>query len=329
MRKITLVSLLLLSFAVLTGCFVLKKAPYPAAMLIRYEFEKQGKKVNDDLEKHVPLGVSEMVDISYDDADRDAQLDLYFPTKQKKPLPLIVWVHGGAWVSGNKSQNSNYYKILASKGYVVAALDYSIAPEKTYPAPVKQVMTALQFLEKNSTKINFDPSVLFMGGDSAGSHIAAQVANIISNPEYADLMQITPTLDRSKIRGLILYCGPYDAANIDLNSDFGKFLNTVLWSYSGDKNFMTNKLFQSASVINYIDKNFPPTFLSAGNGDPLLIHSEELAKKLKSLKVEVDTLFFPKDLTPKLPHEYQFNLDNQEGQTALQRSVKFLEKHSY
>jgi acetyl esterase len=77
-------------------------------------------------------------------------------------------------------------------------------------------------------------------------------------------------------------------------------------------------------VANYVTGAFPPAFVSAGNADPLLSQSLEMAKVLKAAGVRVDTLFFPDDHEPPLPHEYQFNLDTEAGQLALERSLAFL-----
>lgn len=84
--------------------------------------------------------------------------------------------------------------------------------------------------------------------------------------------------------------------------------------------------FKSISVINYISNNFPPSFISAGNGDPLLPQSKSLADKLVKLNVKIDTLFFTKNLKPELPHEYQFNLDGSAGNFALKKSLAFLKE---
>jgi acetyl esterase/lipase len=87
---------------------------------------------------------------------------------------------------------------------------------------------------------------------------------------------------------------------------------------------MNDPRFAYGSVINYLTPDFPPTFISAGNGDPLLSHSLAFADVLRSRGVYVDSLFFTDDYSPALPHEYQFNLDTDAGNLALERSVKFL-----
>jgi acetyl esterase/lipase len=96
------------------------------------------------------------------------------------------------------------------------------------------------------------------------------------------------------------------------------------WAYSGEKDFMNDSRFATASLINYLTADFPATFISAGNADPLLPQSRELAAGLSARGVRVDSLFFADDHAPPLPHEYQFNLDTDEGQLALERVVGFL-----
>ena len=83
------------------------------------------------------------------------------------------------------------------------------------------------------------------------------------------------------------------------------------------------------SPYYYATKDFPATFISGGNGDPLTNkQSIPLADKLKGLGVPVTTLFYPADHTPSLPHEYQFNLDTTDGQQAFNRMLAFLNEHS-
>ncbi len=301
--------------------------PWPSSLLIRYAFTQGAKKTNAALLKHAPEGITIISDQQYDVNDRDAFLDVYYPTaivKSDTLLPVVVWIHGGGWVSGTKEEGSNYYKILASKGVVVVSIDYSIAPEKKYPLPLKQVNAALNFLNQHADRFHIDPNNFFIAGDSGGAHIAAQVANIITNKSYSDLIDVKPGIERSSLAGLLLYCGPYDIALADFNGQFGGFLKTVLWAYSGKKDFMNDPVFKAASIIDYINSGFPPSFISVGNDDPLQIHSKKLAGKLDSLSVKIDTLFFKPDHLPKLPHEYQFNLDLVEGKQALEQSVRFI-----
>ncbi len=320
-----LIGLCILSLVVIAA---FRFSPWPSALIIRYYFNKEAVKANAALSKHVKGDIAVVANQQYDPADKDAMLDIYYPSaiqNTDQRLPVIVWIHGGAWVSGKKEHLQNYCKLLAAQGYVAVSIDYSISPGAHYPTPIRQTSKALTYLIAQAKRLHIDDSSIIIAGDSGGAHIAAQTANIIVNSDYADLLKIKPTISKAQLAGLILYCGPYDTRHVDLNGDFGSFLKTILWSYSGNKNFLGDESFKTASVIDYINADFPPCFISAGNGDPLLVHSENLARKLVQLRVPVDTLFFDQDLNPALPHEYQFNLDNIHGEMAFKRSVAFLD----
>ena len=305
-----------------------KFSPWPSALLIRHYFNKEGVKVNKALKKYAPDGITAILNQQYDPSDRDAFLDIYYPSNvsnTNRQLPVIVWVHGGGWVAGSKENIANYCKILAGKGYAVVSVGYSLAPGKHYPTPVKQVNIALSYLQGNAKKFHIDPSHFILAGDSGGAHIAAQTGAIISNTDYGRLIGISPSIGARQLSGVILYCGPYDAQLINPNSDYNSFNKSVLWAYIGKKDFVNHPLYKTVSVINYVNSNFPPCFISVGNGDPLHEQSEAFARKLSMLNVKVDTLFYAQDYTPLLPHEYQFNLDIAAGKKALEQSIRFLD----
>jgi acetyl esterase/lipase len=306
-----------------------KSSPLPATMLYRFVFDKGGEKANAALAQFLPRGLTERLDLEYAPGDKDGRLDLFYPAAMSgQRLPLIIWVHGGGLISGSKEQVRNYCKILAGKGFAVAAIDYSVAPGKQYPTPVRQANEALAYLLQQSGQFPIDTSKIFLAGDSGGSHIIAQLAAGISNPGYSTLLGFTPAVQRGGIKGMILFCGPYDIRNAVTSGVAGHFMTTVLWAYSGRKDFQQDAYFQSSNVLDYLDAGFPPSFISAGNGDFLLPHSEALSKKLASLQVPIDTLFFPRDFQPPLPHEYQFNLGQEPAREALDRVVRFIHKTS-
>lgn len=316
--SIGIFTLVLLTWAAFTF------SPWPNSLLIRKAFNDNGAKVAQALEKHVPAGITEVQNQQYRPNDKDGYLDVFYPENTSSPLPTVVWVHGGAWVSGDKNDVDNYLKIIASHGYTVVGVDYSIAPEHQYPLPLTQVNDALNYLQNNADRLHIDQNKLFMAGDSAGSQIVAQMANIITSPSYANDIGIKPTLAAQKLKGMLLNCGAYDLALPDYNGEFGKFLHTVLWAYSGKKDFLNDPTLKQASVVNYVTNAFPPSFITAGNDDPLEPQSQEFAKKLTSLRVPVSTLFYPSDHQPKLPHEYQFDLDTEDGVKALSAILAFL-----
>ena len=304
-------------------------SPWPRALLIRRSFDKGGAATAAALERHVPEGVAEMLDIRYLPDDPNANLDVFFPAgieRSNARLATIVWIHGGAFVAGSKHDIGNYGRILASYGFTVVGVDYSIAPEATYPTPLRQVNAALAYLAREAPHLHVDPSRFVLAGDSAGAQIAAQMAAMISDASFASDVGIAPAIARPDLRGVILHCGPYDVDAVDMDGAFGGFLSTILWAYLGRKDFRSDPRIGQLSVVRHVTADFPPAFISAGNGDPLGPQSKALASRLEQLGVPVDTLFVADDYRPALAHEYQFNLDGVEGQRALQRTIEFLGK---
>lgn len=325
-RAITWIAITLLALAVAGGA-AWTLTPWPKSLLIRYAFEKGGARISQALAKHVPPGIAEVRGLAYRAGDRDARLDVFFPAdvaRSGESLPTIVWIHGGAWISGSREDVANYLRILASYGYTTVGIDYSIAPGKRYPLPVIQANDALSYLVANASRLHIDSERFVLAGDSAGSQIAAQVANLTTSPAYARAMGIAPALKASQLRAAVLACGAYDLGLPDYDGEFGDFLRTVLWAYSGEKDFLGDPAFDLASVANHVTPQFPPTFLTAGNGDGLEPQSRDLAERLLRQGVATDSLFYPADHVPALPHEYQFDLDNADGRMALSRIVEFL-----
>jgi acetyl esterase len=317
-------------FILLLVAFILFKiSPWPNALIIRYGFDKNGAEVSKALEKHVPAGITEVENQVYRQNDGDGRLDVFYPENTTSALPTVVWVHGGAWVSGDKDDIDNYLKILASHGFTTVGVDYTIAPEAQYPAPLLQLNEALEYLQDNAERLHVNPNAIVLAGDSAGSQIVAQMATMITNSPYANEVGIQPTLAANKLKGMLLNCGAYDLALPDYNGPFGKFLHTVLWAYSGKQDFLSDPKMKQASVVNYVTSAFPASFITAGNGDPLEAQSTELATKLGSLKVPTSTLFYAKDHQPQLPHEYQFDLDASDGKQALVKMVEFLKTYAH
>jgi acetyl esterase/lipase len=306
-------------------------SPWPSALFYRALMDRGGVAASRALEAHVPTGVSVRLNERYASSSADTVFDIFYPSaieKSGRSLPTIVWVHGGGFISGDKDHVANYLKILAAKGFAVIGVNYSLAPGSEYPTPVRQVNEALAFLTANASRLHVDTSKLFLAGDSAGAQIAGQMANIISAPDYAKAIGITPSINRKQLRGMILHCGMHDPHSLNLDGPLRGFVQSVGWSYFGVKDFLQDPRTAQFSVVRNVTAALPPMFISVGNGDPLATQSRLLAETAAKLGVQVDSLFFPADYKPSLPHEYQFNLDIEAGRLALERTVAFLTERS-
>lgn len=307
-------------------------SPWPGALIIRSVFEKNDAKVTKALEKYTPIEeIAIIQDQTYRPNDKDAHLDVYLPKSvlsSATTLPLIIWTHGGAWVSGGRTDNATYYKLLAAKGFAVVALDYTLGPEATYPTALHQLNDAYGYLQTNSSRLHVDTNRTILAGDSAGSQLSSQMATIITNPSYAKLVGVTPKLQPSQLKGVILNCGIYKMDGLvhpdpTIPKIIGWGTDVSVWAYTGTRDF-SSPVIKQMSAYYHITKDFPPTYITGGNSDPLTdAQSKPFADKLESLGVNVQRLFYPANHRPGLPHEYQFNLDNSDGKNALKATVDF------
>lgn len=306
-----------------------RKSPWPSALAVRAAFTLGARRATRSLARHVPEDVTGLLDERYAPGGREGLLDVWLPAEAERngeALPTVVWVHGGGWVAGDKSEVANYLRVLAGYGYTVVGVNYPIAPRATYPAPTRRVNDALRHLVSHARRLHVDPARIVLAGDSAGAHIAAQVAAITTVPGYAELIGIEPSLAPEQLRATLLHCGPYDPGLVDLHgTDPGSvFTRTVLRAYLGTEHLDDDPRLAEASLADHVTPAFPPTMVTGGNGDPLTPQGRRFAAALAEHGVEVEALFFDDDYLPRLLHEYQFDLDTDEGKAALEATVTFL-----
>jgi acetyl esterase/lipase len=309
-----------------------KISPWPGAMIIRLVFEQNGMKQSQALEKHTPsVPIANILNQQYKQGDSDAFLDVYFPESIKdtdKKLPLLIWTHGGAWISGGRIDHAAYFRLLAAEGFTVISSGYSLGPERTYPTAIHQLNDMYGYIERNAQRFHADTGKVAFAGDSAGAQLSSQMAAIITNPEYASLVGVSPNLSASQLKSVVLNCGIYKMDQLihpdpSLPKIVGWGDDISVWAYTGSRD--APDTLRQMSAHYHVTKDFPETYISGGNADPLTnAQSRPFADKLQSLGVNVTRLFYPDAHQPSLPHEYQFNLDNDDGKNALKATVSFL-----
>lgn len=330
-KKSFLITIGSIVVVILLVLLAFRVSPAPGAWLIRSVFNRNSEKVLAALEKHQPsAAVVSLLNEQYRKHDSDAKLDVYYPASTPKDtkLPTIIWTHGGAWLSGDKANDAPYFKLLAAEGFTVIALDYSLAPEHQYPTPVHQLNDAYAYIQKNTLRFHVDTNKFILAGDSAGAQLSSQMGAIITNPDYARTVGVTPTLKLSQLKGLVLNCGIYMMDGLTepdptLPKMIGWGDDISVWAYSGTKDF-SDPVIKQMSAYYHVDKNYPPVYITGGNADPLTnAQAKPFADLLESVGVSVTRNFFADDHKPALPHEYQFNLDNQDGVAAFRKTVEF------
>lgn len=264
-------------------------------------------------------------DIVYD--EHGTLLDIYYPRNHKAPLPVIMWIHGGGFIGASKEQTETYAITLANAGYVVANINYGLAPGQKYPGPVIQGNQAIKYLRENVAQYGGDINRLFIGSNSAGSQIASQLAAIISNKEFAEKMGIRPSVRNEQLRGVLLYDGAYNMQTVRATRGFlGSLISLELWSYTGVRHYESYDGIGELSTILHVTPNYPPVFLAVGDSDPFESQSIAFKEVLEKNKVEVEAVFFT-GTSAHLGHDYMMNLDTLPAQQTLNQALNFLEKN--
>jgi acetyl esterase/lipase len=234
--------------------------------------------------------VRELHDLPYvEGKDANAgshQLDLYLP-RGKKDFPVLVFVHGGCWTFGDKSGGDLYppfARALASQGIGMVVPNYRLSPWVKHPAHVKDVARAVAWTKKNIGKYGGDPKELFVGGHSAGGHLAALLA---TDEQYLK----AEGMSRKDVRGVVAVSGVYripDKLDFTLPANGEKVSlqsNPFNYVFGG-----TPKDREAASPICHVSAGLPPFLLLYAEMDLPLIPemTKDFAAALKDKKCSTD-----------------------------------------
>ncbi|MEF2979284.1 alpha/beta hydrolase [Subtercola sp. YIM 133946] len=255
----------------------------------------------------------------------DSTLNLYAPSIPHTGLPVVLWIHGGGFISSSADTVKQYVTMLAAQGYVVANLDYSLAPDARYPVALEQANAALSYLGTHATDFGADPSLLFVGGDSAGAQIASELAAVQTNRALADSVGLAAAVTPVDLRGVVLFCGLYDMQTV--GSIGFPALRTYLWAYTGARDYSSFAAVDQLSTTQTATNAYPPTFITVGDADPFRSQADELAASLSGRGVPVTSLTWD-GTGDRLGHEYQFDFSLPEANTAFTDTVRFLASRS-
>ena len=117
------------------------------------------------------------------------------PATPAAPAPCIVVIHGGSWANGDSTQLPGLNSYLAARGYVVAAINYRLAPDHRFPAARDDLLAAIEYLKGHAQELGIDPRRFVLLGRSAGAQLALLVAY---------------TAGDAAIRGVVGFYGPAD-----------------------------------------------------------------------------------------------------------------------
>ena len=229
-----------------------------------------------------PKGTLLLRNVPYvNDGHERHTLDLFVPEHEGK-IPLLVWIHGGAWVWGDKNDPS-FYRFV-KQGYAVASINYRLSQHAVFPAQILDCKSAIRWLKAHAPEYGIDPKRVGVGGASAGGHLASLVAATGESREFDK----GDNLDQSsRVDAVCDFFGPVDferyefeATSIKLgdpNNPFVKLMGGIDLS-SGSTNLIRDlklddekrALIRSAEAISQVTEKHPPIIIFHGNKDDLV-----------------------------------------------------------
>ena len=241
-------------------------------------------------EERLPPGTRQMWDVEYAHPDGiPLQLDLLIPPSPR-PVPLIIWIHGGGWNSGSRKDMPAVP--LLQDGYAVASIDYRLSDVATFPAQIHDAKAAVRFLRANAKRFGLDPDHFGVWGESAGGHLAALLGVTSGKKALEGDEGITGV--SSRVQAVADWYGPVDLANIAVGrlhkSMTKQQLDDIITQLLGKSPHDDRRLAARASPITYVTRGAPPFFVMHGDEDEVvpLHQSVLLVSALREAGTEVE-----------------------------------------
>lgn len=235
-----------------------------------------------------PEGFTEQLNVVYTKVnDWEGKMDIYTPSKDHAPSPLIINIHGGGWNHGVKESQSGFSTFF-KMGYAVVNIEYRLTPQATAPAAVEDTRCALIYLIKNAKALNIDVNKIVIMGGSSGGHLALMGGLLANNPIFDTNC---PGVKEVKVAAIIDKYGITDVWDWGYGKNItSKSATRWLGDKANDINFA-----KSVSPIFWVTKNSPPIFIAHGDADPTVPYQQsvELHKKLDELGVKNEFMTIP------------------------------------
>jgi acetyl esterase/lipase len=222
-------------------------------------------------------------------------LDLYLPDNStaffanKKSYPLIVFIHGGAWQSGDKSLTPDATEFI-QRGYALASINYRLVGQASHPAQIEDCKAAVNWLRAHAKIFNINPDRIW--GISAGGHLAALLGTTCNatSPGWS-----APEGVPCRVQAICDWCGLTDLTTIAKQADSHYVLGQAVASFLGGTPAEKPALAKEASPITYVCRGLPPFLIMHGDKDTIVPveQSKELAAALKAAHVSTNLQIIP------------------------------------
>jgi acetyl esterase/lipase len=206
-------------------------------------------------------------------------MDIYYPETATSQWPVVMIVHGGAWIWGDKSTSASLaiQPGLTADGFLVVSINYRLAPDFPWPAMIEDAKCAVRFLRAHAGDYNLDPNRIGVVGDSVGGQIALLVGLTDSSAgwDVGEYLEYS-----SQVQAVVDFFGPTDLTDPSLYDLIVKRGQRAFWNIS----FNSPELIK-ASPITYVKQDAPPIFIAHGSLDldVRLVQSQLFYDKMHAL----------------------------------------------
>jgi acetyl esterase/lipase len=278
-------------------------------------------------------GIRYVNDITYGEQYPNSHLDISYPAGSTDgPLPTIVFAHGGGFFGGDKvlgdplavDSDVNYlFDRIVGQGYAFVNVNYALVPEHHFPTPVHQLDEALEFLRNHAGDYKLDMENVVIMGSSAGAIMTAQYGAALANPDYASLVDLTPSIPLESVRALVIDDAPLAIEDFEIATMVlvGNYIDGTLHPSGPDR--------ERYNPIDDVTSSYPPSFLLGSNydGDGYAHDMELLSDSLSEHDVPNEFFYERRDDGSEANHGLLGGLPtgDQIAVDAFDRMLRFLE----
>ena len=241
-----------------------------------------------------PVGTVMHNNLSYaGDTLKRHKLDIYLPANAKENMPLVIWIHGGAWKENDKFADMGYMKntvkSFLEEGYAFASIDYRYSTDAIFPAQIQDCNQAISWLYQNAGKYGIDRNNFALIGFSAGGHLASLIG--LSNNNKIKQFTHNGKSAPFKIKAVIDFYGPSNFLSLIPKIEINDPTDAVT-SLFGATILERPDIATLASPTTYVDANDPPFLIFHGQKDASVPYTQSVLLRSYLLRAKV-----PNELT--------------------------------